>query len=206
MIIALSSQKGGVGKSTTCATLARWFYRRNPLVIDTDTQAALRNYAKNLKSRGCEVLEMPPSDVPAVLPVTRRKDSRLVLIDCPPSLSESAAAIEAADAVILPLQVQVPDVRGLLQSLEYFKENYPGKELGVLLTMYMASDPTQRELRDGLQAEFPDLLFRAVIPRSAHISAANAAGKTVFDTAPQSVAARQYSKFAKEVEAWLLDL
>ena len=46
LVWSIASQKGGVGKTTTVASLAGWFQKENlrVLMIDTDPHASLTSY------------------------------------------------------------------------------------------------------------------------------------------------------------------
>ena len=132
----------------------------------------------------------------------------LCIIDCPPSLGLlTVNALTAADAVLVPTQPQIVDLRGLrlfLETLEQIRQelNPSLQLLGILPTFYDRRLNHHREaLRVMQEAQLP--LLPVHVGRSIRIAEAANVGEpiTVYDPAnPQSTA---YRYLAEVVEAWL---
>jgi chromosome partitioning protein len=106
--IAISINKGGVGKTTTakalaCAAASAGF---NVLVLDVDTQQNATNWGRRRKKQN---LPLPlvqfttEQDLLSELDRAAKAGCDLVFIDTPPGRSsEAMAAVEAADFVLIP--------------------------------------------------------------------------------------------------------
>jgi chromosome partitioning protein len=132
----------------------------------------------------------------------------LALIDCPPSLSLlTVNALTAADAVLIPTQPQVVDLRGLrlfLDTLDNIRiELNPDLEtLGILPTFY---DKRLIHHRDAIAAmQNADLPVMSVkIGRSVRVAEAAASGETVVTYEPKNPQAQAYRELAEEIDKWL---
>lgn len=114
MVIAFANQKGGVGKSTLCLSLANyWASQGLPVhVVDTDLQKSL------VKIREDELKQYPQRvplfDIEANLlngfmteVSARRKDARHHLIDLPGTYEKGIVeVVKYSDAVIVPFQYE----------------------------------------------------------------------------------------------------
>ena len=145
-IIAIANQKGGVGKTTTCANLGIGLAQegKRVLLIDSDPQGSL---SISLGFHQPDTLDTTLSDVMSVslMPAnielsgmevalvnamsretvmrqylnTVKRDYDYVLIDCMPSLGMlTVNALAAADSVLIPVQAQYLSAKGLEQLLQ----------------------------------------------------------------------------------------
>jgi chromosome partitioning protein len=105
--ISFANQKGGVGKSTLCASLA--VTAGNSLILDVDPQASVSQW---FQSRP-ESLPLPecarskPKDVATIIKATKRQ---WVFIDTPGDLT-AREAIEASDLCVVPVRPSIHDLR-----------------------------------------------------------------------------------------------
>lgn len=130
------------------------------------------------------------------------------LIDCPPSLGMlTVNALKAADAVMIPTQPQVSDLRGLRLFLDTVNQitqrlNPRLETLGILVTFV---DDRLLHHQDALHvlggADLP--LLDAMIGRSIRVAEAAAAGESVVTYDPDNKRAVEYKQLAKVVNQWL---
>lgn len=189
MIVTVVNSKGGCTKTTTIATLARLWSDRRPLVLDTDTQQAVSKF----KLPKAKVLPCAPDGVTTALQTAKNS---LILIDCPPDASLSRQAIKAAHLIIIPTSCEPLELDASCELLEVLNAGkHPRARL--LLTRYVASHRTDAETT---AARYGDWVFTQRINRAALIVEASRHNLTVLDTAPESLAARQYTKLGTEIQ------
>jgi chromosome partitioning protein len=130
-----------------------------------------------------------------------------VFIDCQPSLSLlTLNALTASDKVLLPVQSEYLALDGLSQLILTFKEVkaklHPRLSiLGIVLTMFDRRNRLSSEIQRELEKNFGSDLFDTVIPRTVRLAEAPSFQKSILEYAPDSTAARAYTKLAKEVDA-----
>jgi chromosome partitioning protein len=132
----------------------------------------------------------------------------IVLIDCPPSLSLlTVNALTAADAVLIPTQPQVVDLRGLrlfLDTLTNIRQelNPELETLGILPTFYDRRLVHHREAVEAMErAGLPVLPVK--IGRSVRVAEAAASGETVVTYEPNNPQAQAYRDLAEVIDQWL---
>lgn len=130
------------------------------------------------------------------------------LIDCPPSLGLlTVGALVAADAVIIPTQPQIVDLRGLRLFLETLTQlqselNPHLVNLGVLITFYDGRLVHHRQAVEFLRtAELP--LLPVMIGRSVRVADASGAGQAVVEADPENPQSQNYRKLAEVIDTWL---
>lgn len=128
-----------------------------------------------------------------------------ILIDPPPSLGIlTINALFAADKLIIPIQTEffalksLEQLFGVINLLEKnMKKNFD--KIWGLLTMYDKRNILSREIAKKAQEVFPGEILETIIPRSVKLAEAPKFGKTIFQYAPDSKAARAYEMLAEEI-------
>lgn len=111
MVIAFGNQKGGVGKSTICLTLATYWASRGKTlhVIDADMQQSLK-IARDLELEEDPTLNPPfpidfilLRDLAKVLPEMSKSEDKILMIDLPGTYDNDVALVLCyADYIIVP--------------------------------------------------------------------------------------------------------
>lgn len=122
LVVAIASEKGGVGKSTIAATLASHWHSLGwrICVADLDPQATLLDWAA--------VAEVNDLEAPPVLAIGDNVRSAIngtasnydvTIIDCPGRMGRRlAGALMVADLVLLPVATGAPDAWALQRVLD----------------------------------------------------------------------------------------
>lgn len=244
-ILAIVSQKGGVGKTTTAVNLGAAFARRGlkTLIVDVDPQGSVRYGAALKKGHATHGFadylngSRPLRDVilPTALPWLRvmlvgtvtdaadhsdysrriaegdllpkmleaaRERCDIVVVDTPPGLGLiTRRALASSDRVLVPLQCEplvLQTTPQILRGIQDVVSTHPALTLdGILLTMYEAGNAacerTEKYLRDHLPKS---MVFDLVIPRSAAVSEAFAAGQPAVLRAPSDPGSQAYIHLA----------
>lgn len=210
MIVALTGQKGGVGKSTLAICIASELLarRRKVLLVDADPQGTARTWSEVASDAG----EPLPSVVamgstmhrPEQLP-TVRKGYHDVVIDCPPRHGDiQRSALMVADMAILPCGPSSADAWALGASIDLVNEARalrPELEVRILITRKQGRTALGRSAREELAKSGIDLLKTEVGYRVAFAEALGA-GQGVTAYAPRDVAADEVRAVVGELLSW----
>lgn len=192
--IAVLNQKGGAGKTTIATNLAHAFALdgQRVLLIDADPQGSLRDWSE---ANGGELLPVVALDreslVKDITAVSHGYD--FAIIDGPPQIAKlSAAAVKAADLILIPVQPSPYDIwacADLVDVIQARQEVTGGKPRAVFaLSRLIKGTKLSREAAAALaDYQLPVLVGgttqRVIYPASA------ASGETVFATDPHGPAA-----------------
>ena len=179
-VIVVTNQKGGVGKTTTCAAFAGIFKSRGKsvLAIDMDPQGNL-SFSLGTEDTGFTIHDVMKCDVitsnillsgsELELSSERReyilreklksvKDKYdYIIIDTPPALSIlTINAYTAANDLIIPMTPEILSLQGIAQLRETILavKKYYNKKLnirGILLTKYAANRTLSAEVGEMVQ-------------------------------------------------------
>jgi chromosome partitioning protein len=148
-VLAVISQKGGVGKTTLSTALAVEAARhgRSPVVFDLDPQASASFWNDSRQTADIAVTATPPARLSHMLAAARDAGCELAIVDTPPAVKDIAfEAARLADFVLVPTRPAVLDVMAMTKTLELVK--HYDKAFGVVLTFVPAQG---READDTAQ-------------------------------------------------------
>ena len=127
------------------------------------------------------------------------------LIDCPPAFSAgAAAALVAADEVVIPLKLDAFGVRGLANLIEQINNmrrlNADLEIAGVLPTLCYRTEQ-QRKAVEDLRLSLAKIGIRMFHPirRSQKIDEMTFAQTPIIDFSPRSAPAKDYRKFVRDL-------
>jgi chromosome partitioning protein len=205
LTIAVSSLKGGVGKSTIALNLATCLHRagHRALVVDADPQGTCRTWA----AKAAEVEHDGPPVVGIEGRTLRRDLDRVAkgfdvaIIDSPPRMGiEARAAMLAADLVVMPVIPGAADVWALQETvavLEDARQLRP--ELRAYVVLNRSDRTTLAKLAHRALADLAVEMLEASLGNRVAFGEATLAGMGVVDYAPQSEAAFDVRRMTKAI-------
>lgn len=127
------------------------------------------------------------------------------IIDCPPSLGTlTMNALVAADSVYVPLQAQYLALDGLeilFEVVGMMKESNPNVSIdGIFLTQYDGRKTLHRDVAQLAKKRYGSTMFETYIRDNTKLAEAPIDGVSIFDYAPNSNGAADYSALCKEIK------
>lgn len=187
--LAVLSQKGGVGKTTTCLLLAVEAERRRKgpaAVLDLDPQASAASFGDTRKAEKPAIQAVPASRLGAALEALKEAGCKLALLDTPPQAEGPAlAAGRAADAILIPVRPNILDLRAIGSTVEIAR--LAGKPAAIVLCQG-APGAKLADARDALTVYGLPVCPVALPARVIH-AAAMIEGRTAAEAEPEGKAA-----------------
>lgn len=116
-VVALSSQKGGSGKTTLTGHLAVQAARTGNgkvAVIDTDPQGSAAGWGRARVAEDPVVFTAAPNQLPAALERLKTDGYSLVFIDTPPAVTEAISeVVRLSNMVLIPTRPSPHDLRAV---------------------------------------------------------------------------------------------
>jgi chromosome partitioning protein len=246
-VIAVTNQKGGVGKTTTAINLGAALAEMGhyTLLGDLDPQGGL-SLGLGLAAHDLDLtiyniltdtripvagithhirphLDLLPSNIDLAVAEFQliaqmgreyilrealtgvRHTYEYIVLDCPPSLNLlTVNALTAADAIIVPLQVEYFAMRGLEQLMDVIarvrRRLNPNLEImGIVPTMVDVRRTNDQQILQEVTRAYPGLLLDVYIKESIKFADAPRHQRSILELDPKHDGARAYRKLAKIV-------
>lgn len=214
MIVTVTNQKGGVGKTTLSMSLATFWHRQergSVTLIDADPQRSSERWrARGALGLGKE--ELPPvvtcTEGTEIEEACRRQKGRVV-IDTPPSLTSQnavASAIQAADLVVLPIRPSILDLDSLGDVRRLIQTESSQTPVLVVVSLARASWSATREVRHSVEKLGYPCAKTVIHERAAHARAALTGSLWALPPAVRRPATGEIAALAAEIEELLARL
>lgn len=209
MIITVSHQKGGVGKSTIAFNLAITLMKKHKVeIVDLDVQNTI-THTNNIRKSGNKVKVLDviyiKNDSEFKEYVENDSDDKLTIIDSGGfDSSLNRLAIFYSDMVITPVSDRFNELSGLMKYKEILKELSDISKEEMSVNVLMNNINPHAKNFDGLQKfikknkEFK--LMNSILRQRADYDKAAWLGQSVIEYSKESKAAGEFKKLVKEIK------
>jgi chromosome partitioning protein len=216
IIIAIANQKGGCGKTTTTMNLAGCLTRAkySVLVVDADPQASATVWSL-ARGQGSLPFEVRPGrQLKWRFSALQGVEEDLVLVDCPPGMTEqddaarfTRAVLRGADAILVPLRPSTLDFSAATSFVRYLVSEKAAETKVAVLINARKNTVIGRQSQGNAAVLFAPIEGAVVLDTTigdrAPITEVSGSGKTIVDYAAGHTAAREYVTLTKEILQWL---
>ncbi|MEK6287443.1 MAG: ParA family protein [Acidobacteriota bacterium] len=135
----------------------------------------------------------------------RDDDYDFVLFDCPPELGRmTSAAISLSDYLLIPCVSTWLGLRSIAQMIEFIDTHtrdarIDSERTGIVITFYTTRRAGPETVRHEAKKLFHGRVYRTVIRERTELDYSQQEHKSVFEYAPRSDGAEDYSALAKEM-------
>jgi chromosome partitioning protein len=216
IIIAIANQKGGCGKTTTTMNLAGCLARAkySVLVVDADPQASATVWSL-AQGQGSLPFEVRPArQFKWQFSALEGVEEDLVLIDCPPGITEEDVAarftrsvLRGVDAILVPLRPSTLDFSAATSFVRYLVREKAKETKVAVLVNARKNTLLGRDSHGQAAVLFAPIagavVLNTTIGDRTAITEVSGSGKTIVDYAPSHAAVLEYVNLTKEILSWL---
>ncbi|MBL4844088.1 MAG: ParA family protein [Planctomycetes bacterium] len=213
MIVTVTIQKGGVGKTTLSMNLATYWHRQQKRVvlIDADPQRSSERWAARAEAclgKGVLPSVHPCADGTEIEEACERlrKSHERIVIDTPPSLTAQnsvASAIQCADLVVLPIRPSILDLDSLGDVRRLIEAESKDTPVLVVVSLARASWSATREVRHSVEKLGYPCAKTVIHERASHARAALTGSLWSLPPATRRPATGEVAALAAEIDALL---
>ena len=204
MIISILNPKGGSGKTTLSANLAKALHNRGrtTLIVDTDPQGSARDWHAANEANPLPLVALDrPNNIRALPEIAAGYD--FVVLDGAAKLEDMiAASVKVSDFILIPVQPSPYDVWAVSDLVDLIKarqEVTDGKPVtAFVVTRRIGGTRLGDDIRQALNEYAFDTLRAAVAQRQVYPQTA-AEGLTVFDHGGSAKARAEINAITDEI-------
>jgi len=133
------------------------------------------------------------------------RDKEYIIIDCPPAAGFlTINALACSREIYIPLQMEFLALKGmsrLISRIEQVKERYNSelKISGIIATRFDSRKRLNNAIMEKIGERFGKILFSTVIRENIAVAEAPSFGQTIFEYAPRSHGAEDFSGLCQEI-------
>ena len=186
VVVALLNQKGGSGKTTIATNLAYALARANEsvLLVDADPQGSARDWNEANDSELLPVVGLDRETLPKDLEAISANYDWIVIDGAPQIARLSAAAVKAADVVLIPIQPSPYDIwacADLIDIIEARTEVTEGQPKAAFIISRAIKNTKLGDEVVGALEDYGLPIFKARTTQKVAYPTSAAEGRTVFD-------------------------
>ena len=202
-IIAVTNQKGGVGKTTIATHLASMIQNQgnSVILIDSDPQGSARDWSAVNENNPVTVIGIDRPTIHRDIKSLPGKD--FVVIDGAPQADDLAiSAIKASDLILIPVQPSPYDIWATSALIDLVKQRIEmtdGKlKAAFIVSRAITGTKIGNEIYAALEGYELPILKTRVTQRVSYPNSATL-GKTVFDIEPNGEASKEMRNLYNEI-------
>ena len=206
MILSFLNQKGGVGKSTLSTNAADYLHHQGwkTLLIDADPQATTSDWAALREEMPFPVISLARNNMAQEILAHAQNYDRVVVDGPPRAEALSRAVIIASDLIVIPIEPSGASDWASQTTIQQVQQARPYKEdlkSVFLVSRIIVNTVISRSIREHV-ADHGIPVLESTVANRVPFAEALTMGKTIFEWAPTSAAAREFSTVMKEIGAF----